>query len=143
MAEPIQDPQTVTPEGDSLLELPEGVSFKPVPTQVDERGAVVELFDLRWGWCPDPLVFAYCFTVRAGMIKGWGVHREHEDRYFILFGDMEVVLYDERPDSSTRGLVSKVVMSELRRGVLNIQAGIWHADCNLGHKDAVMVNFPT
>jgi dTDP-4-dehydrorhamnose 3,5-epimerase len=77
------------------------------------------------------------------MIKGWGVHREHEDRYFILFGDMEVVLYDERPDSSTRGLVSKVVMSELRRGVLNIQAGIWHADCNLGHKDAVMVNFPT
>ena len=64
-------------------------------------------------------------------------------RYFILFGDMEVVLYDDRPDSSTRGLVSKVVMSELRRGLLNIPAGIWHADRNLGQKDAVMVNFPT
>jgi dTDP-4-dehydrorhamnose 3,5-epimerase len=52
-------------------------------------------------------VFAYCFTVRPGMIRGWGVHREHEDRYAILFGDMEVVLYDDRPESSTRGLVSR------------------------------------
>jgi dTDP-4-dehydrorhamnose 3,5-epimerase len=77
------------------------------------------------------------------MIKGSGVHREHEDRYFILFGDMEVVLYDDRPDSSTRGLVSKVVMSEVRRGLLNIPGGIWHADRNLGQNDAVMVNFPT
>jgi dTDP-4-dehydrorhamnose 3,5-epimerase len=56
---------------------------------------------------------------------------------------MEVVLYDERPESSTRGRVFKLVMSEHRRRLLNIPAGIWHADRNIGQKDAVMINFPT
>jgi hypothetical protein len=35
------------------------------------------------------------------------------------------------------------VLSEQRRRLLNIPAGIWHADRNLGQKDAVMINFPT
>jgi dTDP-4-dehydrorhamnose 3,5-epimerase len=141
-AEPARDRQTVTPTGESVEPLPDGVSHE-ITTHVDERGAVCELFDLRWGWRDEPVVFAYCFTVRPGMIKGWGVHREHEDRYAILFGDIEVVLYDERPESSTRGRVFKLVMSEHRRRLLNIPAGIWHADRNIGQKDAVMINFPT
>ena len=112
-------------------------------THLDERGSVVELFDPRWRWHPDPLVFPYSFTIRPGMIKGWGMHREHEDRYFILSGEMELVLYDEREDSPTRGLVSRIVLSELRRGLINIPAGIWHANHNIGQKDVVVVNFPT
>src|SRR5688572_15109290 len=104
MTEPIQDKQTVTPDGESIQQVPFGVTFHDVATQVDDRGEVCELFDLRWGWRNDPLVFAYCFTVRPGIIKGWAIHENHEDRYFILFGDMEVVLYDVRPDSPTKGL---------------------------------------
>ena len=61
--EPVPDRQTVTATCESLTALPEGVSFRPVPTHVDDRGAVVELFDLRWGWRPEPVVFAYRFTV--------------------------------------------------------------------------------
>ena len=34
------------------------------------------------------------------------MHKRHEDRYFVLHGEMEVVLYDDREDSSTRGLVA-------------------------------------
>jgi dTDP-4-dehydrorhamnose 3,5-epimerase len=71
------------------------------------------------------------------------MHKKHEDRYFILFGEMEAVLYDERPDSPTYGLVSKIVLSEYRRRLMNIPAGIWHADRNIGNKDAVIINFPT
>src|SRR5262245_46954133 len=99
MSKPIQDKQTVTAAGENVQPLPAGVSFHDITTHVDERGSVCELFDPRWGWHPDPLVFVYMFTVRPGMIKGWGVHKKHEDRYFILFGEMEVVLYDDRPDS--------------------------------------------
>jgi dTDP-4-dehydrorhamnose 3,5-epimerase len=141
--DPIQDPQTVTSTGKSIQQLPAGVTFYDIPTHVDYRGTVCELFDLRWGWRNEPLVFAYCFTVRPGKIKGWGVHEEHEDRHFILFGEMEVVLFDDRPDSPTRGLVSKLVLSEYQRRLMNIPAGIWHADRNIGNEDAVMINFPT
>jgi len=143
MPKPQQDAQTVTPQGESVEKLPAGVTFHDVTTHSDERGSVVELFDPRWGWHADPLVFSYSFTIRPGMIKGWGIHRRHEDRYFILFGEMEVVLYDDRPDSPTRGLVAKIVLSEYRRRLMNIPAGVWHADRNIGSRDVVVVNFPT
>jgi dTDP-4-dehydrorhamnose 3,5-epimerase len=141
--EPLQDRQTVTPQGQALQQLPHGVVLKDIHTQVDERGTICEMFDLRWNWHPDPLVFAYVFTIRPGFIKGWGLHKRHEDRYFLLYGEMQVVLYDERPESPTRGLVSQVYLSEFRRRLMNIPAGVWHADRNLASKDCVVVNFPT
>ena len=141
--ESLRDKQTVTPDGESIAPLPAGVVFKDVITQIDERGSVVEMFDPRWGWHADPLVYAYTFTIRPGFIKGWGMHKLHEDRYFILFGEMEVVLYDERPDSPTFGLVSRIILSEYRRRLMNIPIGVWHAEQNIGNKDVVTVNFPT
>jgi dTDP-4-dehydrorhamnose 3,5-epimerase len=119
------------------------MSFRNVPTHVDDRGVVFEMFDTRWNWHPDPVVFSYCYTVRPGIIKGWGVHRKHEDRYFLLFGELELVLYDERPDSSTLGLVSKIYLNHYQRRIINIPAGVWHANRNVGLTDAVVVNFPT
>jgi dTDP-4-dehydrorhamnose 3,5-epimerase len=143
MVEPVQDQQTVTPAGERIARVPFGVTFRELVPHVDERGTVIELFDPRWGWHPDPMVFSYMFTIRLGFTKGWGMHRKHEDRYCLLFGEMEVVLYDERPESPTHGLVASVVLSEQRRRLMNIPAGVWHADRNLGSKDLVVVNFPT
>jgi dTDP-4-dehydrorhamnose 3,5-epimerase len=139
----VQDKETVTPAGESLKLIPEGVTFKDVVTHVDDRGHVVEMFDPRWKWHPDPLVFVYSFTIRPGFVKGWGLHKTHEDRYFILQGEMEVVLYDAREDSPTYGLVSKIYLSEYRRQLMNIPVGIWHAEHNVGTKECVIVNFPT
>ena len=138
-----RDIQTVTSEGNPVDPLPHGVTFKEIPTHIDARGSVCELFDSRWDWHPDPLVFSYVFTIRPEMIKGWGMHMQHEDRYLLLQGEMEVVLYDGREDSPTKGLVSKVVLSEFNRRLMNIPAGIWHADHNIGQKEVLVVNFPT
>jgi dTDP-4-dehydrorhamnose 3,5-epimerase len=140
---PVRDKETVDAAGQPISTLPDGVRFRPVPTHVDERGSVCEMFDLRWNWHPDPLVFVYSFTIRPGKIKGWGMHKHHEDRYFVLYGEMEVVLYDGRPDSPTTGIVSRVVLSHYDRRIMNIPAGVWHANRNLGQMDVVVVNFPT
>lgn len=143
MATPKQDVKTVEPGGENVQKLPDGVSFRDAVTHVDGRGSVVELYDPRWGWHKDPLVFAYSFTIRPGMVKGWGIHKKHDDRYFILNGEMKVVLYDDRPDSSTYRLVSEIFMSDYRRRLMSIPAGVWHADQNVGSKDVIVVNFPT
>src|SRR5207248_2817106 len=102
------------PGDENISRLPDGVTVWDVTTHVDERGTVCEMFDSRWNWHPAPLVFAYTFSLRPGMIKGWGMHQFHEDRYFILFGELLLVLYDDRPSSPTNGLVAKVAMSEYR-----------------------------
>lgn len=139
----MKDRQTVTSAGDPVDRLPIGVTFRPVPTHTDDRGTVFELFDPRWNWHPDPLVFAYCFTLRPGSVKGWGLHRRHQDRYCIMFGEIEVVFYDDRDGVETRGEVSRAVLSHHDRRLMNIPEGVWHALRNLGREDAVVVNFPT
>jgi len=137
------DPATVSADGVPLVLLPDGVTFRDAITHVDDRGSVCELFDERWDWHADPLVFSYMFTIRPGHIKGWGMHLEHEDRYFIVSGAMEVVMYDEREDSPTSGLVATVVLSEHHRRLMNVPTGVWHANRNIGDKDVLVVNFPT
>lgn len=140
---PKQDPALVTATGEPLAVLPHGVTFRRAPTHIDARGSVCEMYDPRWGWHSAALVFVYMFTLRPGMVKGWGLHKLHEDRYFVQLGEMEIVMYDVRPDSPTRGTISSVVLSEYDRRLMNIPAGIWHANHNLGPKDALVVNFPT
>jgi dTDP-4-dehydrorhamnose 3,5-epimerase len=103
----------------------------------------VELFDPRWNWHPDPLVFAYSFTIRPGVVKGWNLHQKHEDRYFLLQGEMELIFYDVRPGSPTFGELSKIQLSEHNRDLVNVPVNVWHADHNIGTKDALVVNFPT
>src|SRR5438477_13025838 len=115
-----RDKQMVTPQGERVTTLIEGVSIREAPTQIDQRGSVVEVYDLRWNWHPDPLSFIHCFTIRPGVVKGWGMHKEHEDCYFIFSGDMELVLFDPRPESSTCGKICKIVMSEQNRCLVNI-----------------------
>lgn len=143
LQESVKDKETVTASGENVAKLPEGVTLKKVVTHGDERGTVFEMFDTRWDWHKDPLVFSYCFTVRPGIVKGWGLHKKHEDRYCLISGEVMLVLYDARPNSSTFGLLSKIYLSEHNRQLVNIPAGIWHADHNIGKKDAIVVNFPT
>lgn len=138
-----RDTQTVDSAGKHVDGLLDGMTFREVIRHRDARGSVLELFDPRWEWHPDPLVFAYMFTIRPGVAKGWGLHKDHEDRYFVVAGEMEVVLYDPRPDSSTYKRILRVVLSADRPRLMNVPKNVWHADHNLGSADVLVVNFPT
>lgn len=138
-----KDHATVSSTGEPLQQFINGVTFLKRPTHVDDRGFVVEMYDTRWDWHSAPMVFSYVYTVRPGIIKGWGMHKKHEDRYFILFGEMLMVLYDGRKSSPTYGMVNEIYMTEYDRMLVNIPVGVWHANKNVGSKDVVVVNFPT
>src|SRR5687768_8862691 len=127
LARATRQPQTVKHDGRRVTPEMEGVVRTHSRTQVDERGWLVELFDPRWDWLAEPFAYAYATTVRPGWAKGWGLHKEHTDRYFLLFGEVEVVLYDVRPGSETRGTVITHRLSEFDRGHLVIPALVWHA----------------
>jgi|688.fasta_scaffold52563_4 dTDP-4-dehydrorhamnose 3,5-epimerase len=143
LAAATQDGPTVTPMGLPVRRLTEGVVIRRLTTHTDQRGTVVELFDPRWNFHPDPLVFSYMFTIRPGVVKGWGLHQRHEDRYAILQGEVELVLFDPRPGSSTYGEICRIVLSERDRCIVNVPINVWHADHNIGDRDALVVNFPT
>lgn len=138
-----RDIQTVTKEGFVLDTLLEGVKIKKCFTHIDDRGSVCEMMDERWDFSDKPLVYSYFFTTRPGISKGWGMHKINEDRYFLISGEIELVLYDDRPSSSTYKKVCKLYLSEYDRKLVNIPPYVWHAHKNIGLKDSIGINFPT
>ncbi len=139
----VKDAQTVTESGDAVVTLIEGVTFHNTVIHHDERGTVVELYDQRWNWHPEPIVFTYSFTIEPGVVKGWGLHKLHEDRYFVVEGAMEVVMFDPRPGSSTYGKVCRVVLAADRPRIMNVPCFVWHADHNFTSRPVRCISFPT
>lgn len=121
-----------TPEGTPVRRLTEGVRIRPLPIHTDSRGSVCELFDIRWDWHDEPLVFAYMFTIRPGVVKGWNLHKEHEDRYALVQGEMDLVLFDPRPESGTYGQTCRLTLTASQRCIVNVPRNVWHADHNIG-----------
>ena len=138
-----QDIQTVAADGEPVGRLIDGVVLRHQVTQVDERGTLCEILDPRWNVTDSPIVYVYQFTIRPGKAKGWHVHRLHDDRIFISRGEVKVVLYDDRDDSATQGMVNVIYRSELRRSLMVIPRGVFHAHVNIGSTEALLVSMPT
>jgi len=138
-----QDVQTVNPSGEPIAQLIDGVVLRYQVSQIDDRGTLCEILDPRWDVTDSAIVSVYQFTIRPGKAKGWHVHRLHDDRIFISQGEVKVVLYDDRLDSSTHGMINEICRSELRRSLMVIPRGVFHAHVNLGSTDALLVSMPT
>lgn len=138
-----QDVETVSPDGEPVGQLIDGVVIRHQISQVDGRGTLCEILDQRWNVAESPIVYVYQFTIRPGKAKGWHVHRLHDDRIFISQGELKVVLYDDRPDSPTQGMINEIHRSDLRRSLMVIPRGVFHAHLNIGTTDALLVSMPT
>lgn len=139
----VKDAATVAPDGSSLQERIAGVEIRRPPTHADERGTITEIFDLRWGFTEDPLVYVYHVTVTPGQTKGWVLHREQNDRMFVYDGVLRVVLCDARDDSETHRRLNVFHFGSHDRALLSIPAGVWHAVKNVGVSEASFVNLPS
>ena len=139
----VKDEATVTSEGASLQEPIDGVSLRRPPTHADERGTITEVYDVRWEFTDDPVVYVYHVTIRPGQIKGWVVHLEQNDRLFAYAGVLKVVLYDARSDSPTFGRLNVFHLGGHDRALLSIPAGVYHAVQNVGDSEGAFVNLPS
>lgn len=135
-----------TDQGGGAVNVPllEGMRIHRVEARRDERGRLTEIFDRRWsGWEKEPFEYSYLTTVRPGFVKGWGFHETHQDRYFVLSGELALVTFDSREGSSTSGKICKVILSGDEPTLINIPKFVWHADQNIGTSEVLMLNFPT
>ena len=138
-----RDEQHVTPEGKPVGDRIEGVELRPAVTHHDERGELSEAYNPAWGVHPDPLVYVYLTTIRPGRIKGWVMHDLQDDRVFVMFGIVKIVLFDARGGSPTKGMINEFHVGERNRGLLVVPRGVYHAFQNVGLVDAAFINMPT
>jgi dTDP-4-dehydrorhamnose 3,5-epimerase len=139
----LKDGASVTSAGEDLQERISGVRLRRPPTHADGRGTLTEIYDLRWRFDDDPLVYVYHVTVGPGQVKGWVAHRLQSDRLFVYAGVLRIVLYDGRTDSPTRGTVNVFHLGGHDRALLSIPAGVWHAVQNVGADEGAFVNLPS
>ena len=138
-----RDAPTVDAGGERLASGIDGVvHFRPV-CHADHRGRLTQVVDFKSAFWDEPVVYSYCFAIRPGRIKGWGMHRKQADRYFFCSGRARVVLHDGRVRSPTFGAFAQFHFTEEAPALLLIPPGVWHADQNWGDADAVFMNFPT
>jgi dTDP-4-dehydrorhamnose 3,5-epimerase len=140
---PRKDAPTVTADGEVLAPLIDGVVVRYQRPIEDKRGEVVEVYRPSWGVHADPLVYVYQVRIRPGAVKGWVIHEQQDDRLFFISGVLRWALYDDRPDSPTRGRLNDLVFSERAPALLVIPHGVYHAVRNIGTSDAIFVNMPS
>jgi dTDP-4-dehydrorhamnose 3,5-epimerase len=130
------------PKGVRAARLIDGVRIKELRPIPDERGFLMEI--LR----SDEDVFekfgqVYMTVAYPGVVKGWHYHKAQTDFFTVVKGMMKIVLYDSRPDSSTRGEVNEFFMGELNPLLIRIPPGVLHGMKAIGTEAGYVVNCPT
>ena len=119
-----------------------GVIITPLKKIPDERGCIYHM--LR---CDSPVFKTfgeiYFSLVHHGVIKGWHLHKEMTLNYAVIQGMIKLVLYDDRPESATRGNLMELFIGEDNYCLVTIPHGIWNGFKGIGIKPAIVANCAT
>lgn len=119
-----------------------GVIIKPLKRIYDERGAVFHMIR-----CDDPnfekFGEIYFSLVYPNVIKGWHLHTEMTLNYAVISGTIKLVLYDNRPKSSTRGETMEIFIGDDNYLLITIPPQVWNGFKGVGIKPAIVANCAT
>jgi dTDP-4-dehydrorhamnose 3,5-epimerase len=118
----------------------EGVKLVSLLEIGDSRGAVLHM--LR-NDSPDFISFGECYfsEVLPGVIKGWKKHHLQTQNLAVPVGRIRIVMFDERIESSTKGLVQVVELGRPDAYIrVTIPPGIWYAFSCISSEKGLLVN---
>mgnify|MGYP000164959636 CR=1 FL=1 len=111
----------------------EGVKIKQVKRFCDDRGFLSEI--LKFGEETFHPIKQTTYTeTYPGVIKAFHWHKKQWDMWFVVKGMAQVVLYDLRDDSPTKGETQVIYAGEDNPLVIAIPPGVAHGYRVLGNK---------
>ncbi len=101
-----------------------GVQVIPLRRIPDERGTIYHMLKRT---DPHFIEFGeiYFTSVYRGVIKGWHRHRHMTLNYACVWGRIKLVLYDEREDSPSRGLLMECFLGPDDYSLVVIPPMVW------------------
>ena len=119
-----------------------GVTIHPLTQIPDERGKIMHM--LR---ADDPhferFGEIYFSTVYPGVVKAWHLHKEMTLNYAVVSGTIKLVMYDDRPDSPTRGEIAELFVGDGNYVLVKIPPKIWNGFKGIGVTPAIVANCAT
>ena len=119
-----------------------GVVVTPLRQIFDERGKVMHM--LR----EDSPIFSrfgevYFSCTNPGAIKAWHLHKKMTLNYAVIYGEIKFVLFDDRPDSKTRGCIQEFFLSPENYCLVTVPPLIWNGFKGIGDKTSIVANCAT
>lgn len=85
----------------------------------------------------------YFSEVEPGCVKAWKCHTRQTQRFAVPVGQLKIVLYDDRPESPTRGRIMEVLLGRPDNyALLQIPPRVWYGFTAAGSVPAVICNCP-
>ena len=120
----------------------EGVVITKLQQFLDERGKVMRM--LR----NDDDVFVefgevYFSIVYPNVIKGWHLHNQMTLNYAVPFGNIKFVIYDDRPESKTRGELQEIYLGPDNYYLVTVPPLVWNGFKGIGQSISIVANCAT
>ena len=117
----------------------DSVLIHPLKKISDERGKIMHM--LR---ADDPHFIGfgeiYFSVVYPGVVKGWHLHQKMTLNYAVVTGMIKLVLYDERPESPTRGELMEIFIGDDNYQLVKIPPLVWNGFKGIGTIPAIVAN---
>ena len=120
----------------------EGVKVTPLKQIFDERGKIMHMIRA------DSDVFTqfgeiYFSCINTGAIKAWHLHKQMTLNYAAIHGEIKFVLYDDRPNSKTKGCIDEYFLSPENYCLITVPPMVWNGFKGIGTKDSIVANCAT
>lgn len=120
----------------------DGVIITPLRQIFDERGKVMHM--LR----EDSPIFSrfgeiYFSCTHPGVVKAWHLHKEMTLNYAVISGSIKFVLFDDRSNSPTKGVIQELFLSPENYSLVTVPPLIWNGFKGVGTETAIVANCAT
>ena len=118
----------------------EGVIIQPLKQIADKRGSVLHMLK------NDSSLFkqfgeVYFSEIHSGLVKAWKRHKKQSQNLVVPLGKILLVIYDDRPNSNTRG---KIAQYNLGRPedyrLIHIPPMLWYGFQGIGDQTSMIAN---
>ena len=115
------------------------IKITPLKILSDNRGKVMHM--LR----KDDPIFEkfgeiYFSTINHNAIKGWHLHKESSLNYCCVFGEVKLVLFDDRHESETKNTFQEIILSPNKYSLITIPPNIWNGFKGLHEGESIIAN---
>ncbi len=117
----------------------QGVKIFSKKVITDERGKILHMLrndDENFNKFGE-IYFSY---VNPNKIKAWHIHKKMTLNYCSAYGNIKLVLFDEREKSKTKGLVQEIFLSNDNHILVSIPPMVWNGFCSADENLAVLAN---
>ena len=117
----------------------DGVFIYPLKKLVDKRGSVMHMLrnDDRHFTNFGEIYFS---TVHYQVVKGWKLHKRMTLNYAVPFGEIKLVIVDQRLNSETSGTVQEIILGADSYFLVTVPPLVWSGFQGTSREAALVAN---